>query len=87
MLGGIVMYKMIKFIGSEVTKSTQKINNSILMFNSVVFDRKNISFSSKYKVPKDDKSSIREDYKRIGKDIYKALNNYEQRNQKRLAEQ
>lgn len=69
------MYKMIKFIGSEVTKSTQKINNSILMFNSVVFDRKNISFSSKYKVPKDDKSSIREDYKRIGKDIYKVLNN------------
>ncbi|ENL4060463.1 hypothetical protein AB5A22_001798 [Campylobacter jejuni] len=57
------------------------------MFNSVVFDRKNISFSSKYKVPKDDKSSIREDYKRIGKDIYKVLNNYEQRNQKRLAEQ
>jgi hypothetical protein len=87
MLGGIVMYKMIKFIGSEVTKSTQKINNSILMFNSVVFDRKNISFSSKYKVPKDDKNSIREDYKRIGKDIYKVLNNYEQRNQKRLAEQ
>ncbi|MYZ24520.1 hypothetical protein FYL08_05655 [Lactobacillus salivarius] len=81
------MYKMIKFIGSEVTKSTQKINNSILMFNSVVFDRKNISFSSKYKVPKDDKSSIREDYKRIGKDIYKVLNNYEQINQKRLAEQ
>lgn len=73
MLGVIIMYKLLEFIGAEVNKTTRKINNLIFTFNSVVFSKKSASFSVNYKLPKKD---TRDDYKKIGKDFYKAFNHY-----------
>ncbi|WP_270634870.1 hypothetical protein [Ligilactobacillus salivarius] len=51
----------------KIVRLIQKISN--LMLALIVLNERNI----KYEVPKNDKESIRNDYKRIGKDIYRTL--------------
>ncbi len=81
MEGGIVMYKLFKFVGTGTAEASKLFDVFPAMFSSKT-KKSNIAISSKYKVPKNDKKSIQGDYKRIGKDLYRALRNYEQRGTK-----
>ena len=81
MEGGVVMYKLFKFIGIGTAEALKLFDVLPTMFSSKT-KKNNIAISSKYKVPKNDRESIQGDYKRIGKDLYKALRNYEQRGTK-----
>lgn len=67
-----MMYKLFKFIrvGMEKFAKVFRLLSSVFSPRSV---KNNITTSSKYKFPRDDKKSIQEDYKRSGKDLYKAL--------------
>lgn len=83
MKGGIVMYSLFRFIGTR-TAETSKIFETFSSAFSLKTKKNNVAISSKYNVPKDDKKSIQNDYKKIGKDFYKALRNYEQKGTKQF---
>lgn len=77
------MYKLFKFIGAGTSESS-KLFGSLSSVFSAKSAKNNVTVSPRYKVPKNDKKSIQGDYKRIGKDLYKALRSYERKGTKQF---
>lgn len=74
----IVMYKTIKVVIDSMGESLSEVTTTIV--NSISKPLRNVDkgdYSAKMNANAED--SIRGDYEKVGKDLFKALNNYERR--------
>lgn len=73
-------FKFVTYIGSK----NLRVKKIFSFFDSPLIRRRDVEIKTKYKIPKNDFNSIKNDYRKIGKDLHLSLDNYERR--KRITE-